>query len=602
MVNPASLAGPVVGAVGPFLESSAEVGRVPSAEADGEFGALLQGLVPAALATATSPAIAAAKGLPSTSTAPATPDLPANFRDAMVANANLPEAATSIVNEKIIMPSDLVRDSMPAASKEIVDRRMVEPRTEQRRESLRGAGEEPFTPGMLVPGSLPLLPSRPSPLAAATPVDPPTRRGAAQATSVARGAIAEEVASPPPATETFDRRAGEFKLSEPRVGEPRMAEPRLGAGRELPRTRSEGPAIGMGVAPAATAVTVAAATLADTSLRAAASLPSEPARRPAAGDLPRPPAAADMRAAEIFEPRVGEPRMAEPRMGDLKLAEPRTGEPRMAEPRLGAGLELPRTRSEGPAIRGAAILAQPTQIASDSRPLTAAVDPGRVPPREPAPAVFEALRYESLRRPAGSKEAATRSMNVGAASLAAANAAATASANAAASQPGLMPVAAPSIMAPPAPQVAEPLQRNEIDLESDTWKENLTELVVNLVAAEDTETVVKLSPEHLGDLEVGVSIRNGEANVSFASGIAETRVALEQALPRLRELMGQAGLELAHAGVHSSLAGGSERRQEFSTGAAPAVVPRNEVEAADESAARTAEPGDERPGGIDLYA
>jgi flagellar hook-length control protein FliK len=60
---------------------------------------------------------------------------------------------------------------------------------------------------------------------------------------------------------------------------------------------------------------------------------------------------------------------------------------------------------------------------------------------------------------------------------------------------------------------------------------------------------LKLSPEHLGPLEVRISMREGEATVWFGATHADTRSALEQALPRLRELFASQGLTLADAGV-----------------------------------------------------
>jgi hypothetical protein len=58
-----------------------------------------------------------------------------------------------------------------------------------------------------------------------------------------------------------------------------------------------------------------------------------------------------------------------------------------------------------------------------------------------------------------------------------------------------------------------------------------------------------LSPEHLGPLEIRISVDKDQASVWFGATHAETRIALEQALPRLRELFASQGLNLADAGV-----------------------------------------------------
>jgi flagellar hook-length control protein FliK len=60
---------------------------------------------------------------------------------------------------------------------------------------------------------------------------------------------------------------------------------------------------------------------------------------------------------------------------------------------------------------------------------------------------------------------------------------------------------------------------------------------------------LRLSPEHLGPLEVHISVQNGDASVWFGAHQADTRAALEQALPRLREMFAHQGLTLTDSGV-----------------------------------------------------
>lgn len=58
---------------------------------------------------------------------------------------------------------------------------------------------------------------------------------------------------------------------------------------------------------------------------------------------------------------------------------------------------------------------------------------------------------------------------------------------------------------------------------------------------------LSLNPPHLGALEVRLSVSGGEAGAQFFSANPAVREALEAALPRLRELMAQAGLHLGQA-------------------------------------------------------
>jgi flagellar hook-length control protein FliK len=60
---------------------------------------------------------------------------------------------------------------------------------------------------------------------------------------------------------------------------------------------------------------------------------------------------------------------------------------------------------------------------------------------------------------------------------------------------------------------------------------------------------LRLSPEHLGPLEIRISMKDDQASVWFGATHADTRAAIENALPRLRELFAAQGLSLADANV-----------------------------------------------------
>jgi hypothetical protein len=81
------------------------------------------------------------------------------------------------------------------------------------------------------------------------------------------------------------------------------------------------------------------------------------------------------------------------------------------------------------------------------------------------------------------------------------------------------------------------------------WQDDLgTQLTWMAINGREAASL-RLSPEHLGPLEVRISVREGEASVYFGASNPETRSALEQSLPRLRELLASQGLVLADAGV-----------------------------------------------------
>ena len=60
---------------------------------------------------------------------------------------------------------------------------------------------------------------------------------------------------------------------------------------------------------------------------------------------------------------------------------------------------------------------------------------------------------------------------------------------------------------------------------------------------------LRVSPEHLGPVEVKITVQNGDASVWFGASHPDTRAALEQALPRLQEMFASQGLTLTDSGV-----------------------------------------------------
>lgn len=60
---------------------------------------------------------------------------------------------------------------------------------------------------------------------------------------------------------------------------------------------------------------------------------------------------------------------------------------------------------------------------------------------------------------------------------------------------------------------------------------------------------LRVSPEHLGPVEVQISVQNGAASVWFGATHPDTRAALEQALPQLRAMFASQGMTLSDSGV-----------------------------------------------------
>lgn len=84
---------------------------------------------------------------------------------------------------------------------------------------------------------------------------------------------------------------------------------------------------------------------------------------------------------------------------------------------------------------------------------------------------------------------------------------------------------------------------------SHEWAEELGTRLAVMTAQSDQTGSLRLSPEHLGPLEVQIRMQDDKAHVVFGAQHADTRRALEDALPRLREMFAASGLQLGDAGV-----------------------------------------------------
>lgn len=113
-------------------------------------------------------------------------------------------------------------------------------------------------------------------------------------------------------------------------------------------------------------------------------------------------------------------------------------------------------------------------------------------------------------------------------------------------------VGSPSVSGPSADTaapVSSPHRPVQAPVGSQGWAEEIGARLTMLGARGEQTASLRLSPEHLGPLEVRITIQDDKASVWFGAMHAQTREAIEQALPRLREMLQSQGLELSDAGV-----------------------------------------------------
>jgi flagellar hook-length control protein FliK len=134
------------------------------------------------------------------------------------------------------------------------------------------------------------------------------------------------------------------------------------------------------------------------------------------------------------------------------------------------------------------------------------------------------------------------------------------------------------------------------------WERAFGERVVWLVGQQVQAAEVKLNPPHLGPVEVRLSLNGQEASVSFTVAHGATRDAIEQAIPRLRELFAEQQLQIVNVDVgQRDAAGQASQGDRWGQAARPVSGAMARAAAAD------AEPvvrvrGGGLPGLVDEYA
>lgn len=89
----------------------------------------------------------------------------------------------------------------------------------------------------------------------------------------------------------------------------------------------------------------------------------------------------------------------------------------------------------------------------------------------------------------------------------------------------------------------------EAPVRSPLFAQELGERIVWLSGRQGQVADIALNPPHLGPLEVKLTLTGGEAGAQFFSPHAQVRDAIEAALPRLREMLADAGVTLGQAQV-----------------------------------------------------
>lgn len=85
------------------------------------------------------------------------------------------------------------------------------------------------------------------------------------------------------------------------------------------------------------------------------------------------------------------------------------------------------------------------------------------------------------------------------------------------------------------------------------WDAALGQKIVWMAAGAQQSASLTLNPPDLGPLQVVLHVNNSHAQVTFVSAQPDVRQALEAAMPRLREMMNDAGIQLGQSNVNSGM-------------------------------------------------
>jgi hypothetical protein len=86
-------------------------------------------------------------------------------------------------------------------------------------------------------------------------------------------------------------------------------------------------------------------------------------------------------------------------------------------------------------------------------------------------------------------------------------------------------------------------------LHTSRWSQDFSQKLVWMVKNDIQNAQLSINPANLGPIEITLTIGKDSASAHFASPFAEVREVLEAALPRLKEMLAEAGVDLGQANV-----------------------------------------------------
>ncbi|WP_420477209.1 flagellar hook-length control protein FliK [Noviherbaspirillum sp. ST9] len=213
---------------------------------------------------------------------------------------------------------------------------------------------------------------------------------------------------------------------------------------------------------------------------------------------------------------------------DVKPAEPEVALP-TAAPAIGTQVEATALATAGAAIK------------EDKASLLPKHSERGAKVELPAAATHAAVKAEDVNAQAAAQSASTKAQDFTAAMSDTLNGVAN----------GMQPVQQQAGLHALQQHGAQSAERLTPRVGTPAWDQALGQKVVWMVAGEQQSASLTLNPPDLGPLQVVLNVSNSQANATFIAAQPEVRQALEAALPKLRDMLGEAGIQLGQASVNS---------------------------------------------------
>ena len=146
-----------------------------------------------------------------------------------------------------------------------------------------------------------------------------------------------------------------------------------------------------------------------------------------------------------------------------------------------------------------------------------------------------------------------------------------------------------------------------VNIHKPEGQQQLNEKIRWMVNARNTMAEIRLDPPELGSMQVRVNVAGDAASVSFVVQSQQAKDALADAMPRLRDMLSEQGIELGDAQVRKDNSSGNESGQQLAHGGSGETGASNRgendgLDGMDETRIIEQSVTREAKGGIDFYA